>query len=478
MVKVGDDKDTTDAYEARLKDVTKTFVILLGISLFFFFLILVPYFSLRYDSETLVPAWSALTNTKKIILSLDKILNESKNIQNEYTVILTKNNNTHSEVVDYKKQLDKITFLVNNLKVSPDSPTIQNVLSDIQVDPLCNNRNFSNANWNDCNYNSKIVEERKAFLVLTYNKIPSMRASANSINKTTEYINNITEPVLQKVNEYKAISAQKVYLGTPIIIEDITPTLYNVKRAIIDYSNNLLPLYGNDTYVFQKICPDVDCTTQLKLPITNTTTLSELRSDLEGFRIDLIAKQGGVNDKLQKISSMFENFQTPVGTIPIGFQELVALFPFIISILFLFFVYSLSQVMQMRKALEEKNITTSSNESYIVRLLFDPTSEKKYKQRLQITLLLIPVLIFISSVVITVLIDFYFDKSTIDSDDPFRAAVGLNKIMYTSISIFAAVLMAISLWRLFHTSGNVDGVPPDKSSRNPIYWISEYLLDL
>jgi len=460
MAKEDDKEDPTAAYDARLNDVTKTFVILLGVSLFFFFLILIPYFSLRYDSETLLTVDSSLKNTSKIILAVDKILNESNNIQNEQSIILSENNGTHSGVVEYKKQLDKITFLVNILKNSPNSPTIQNVLSDVQIDPLCNNYNFSSVEWNNCNYNSKVAEERQAFLVLTYNNIiPSIRASVISINKTTVDLNNITKSVLNDIMDYKKVLAQKVYLGSPIIVEDITPTLHDVNSTINNYSNNVSDW-------LQNACPPVSCNTQLRLTPINTATLSTLRNDLEDFRSGLIGKEEDVNNKLQKISSMFENFQTPVGTIPIGFQELVALFPFIISILFLFFVYSLSELVQLRKALKISKKRSSSSESYIVRLLFDP-SEKKSNQKLQITLLLIPVLIFASSVVITVLIDFYFDKPTIDSDDPFRAAVGLNKLIYTCISVFAAILMAISLRKLFHTAGNVDLVHPDNSSRGP-----------
>jgi hypothetical protein len=108
--------------------------------------------------------------------------------------------------------------------------------------------------------------------------------------------------------------------------------------------------------------------------------------------------------------------------------------------------------MQMRKELKGKNIPTSKYESYIVHLLFDPAIKDNRKQKLQIALLLIPVLIFISSLVITLLIDFHFDKPTTESDNPFRAAVGLNVLIYTTISIFAIILMSLSLWKLFHAS--------------------------
>jgi hypothetical protein len=138
---------------------------------------------------------------------------------------------------------------------------------------------------------------------------------------------------------------------------------------------------------------------------------------------------------------MFDNFQTPVGTIPIGFQELVSLFPFIISILFLFLAYKVEDLMSSES-------TEIDSESTALKLIYDPYKEKK-SQKLKISLLFIPIIVFVFSFALIVLVYFSFDEPSTDRDDPFRAAIDFNKLISVIMSVIGSIFMGLALRKLF-----------------------------
>jgi hypothetical protein len=340
---------------------------------------------------------------------------------------------------------------------------MQDILSDIELSPNCINITFTMANWTRCNNDAKLNDETRNIQSLARDAVSQMQVSANKTNKLVTDMINAINYTSYRAKIYKDALSHEVSLGTPTLFVDIGSIFNNTAVLLNDYRARFEPLLGNDTTVFNLVCPTPYCK-----PIgianpkdfTDTTTLSEIRNDLEGIRDDLVEKETGINDRIQKVSNMFENFQTPVGTIPIGFQELLALFPFIISILFLFFTYSLIPMMEIRVQLQDQRTYSSLNKSSIARLLFDQTKKQGKKgQKVQIVLLLIPVIIFGSSFVINLLIYFYYDEPSLASDDPFRAAVGLNKLIYLTISVFGTILMILSLWKLFHYSKEK---PPDQ----------------
>jgi hypothetical protein len=293
-------------------------------------------------------------------------------------------------------------------------------LADIELSAICINQTFATDKWSKCNYDYKSSLENKIVNSSINHMQKRIRDLHSAINDTKNKILSMTKPLLKKIKDNTS--------SVPFIrINDILISDSSLKDLILRMKNST-----------QKIQNILSLSTDKNL--TNYGEIPKLRDNEEEIRTSLGDRETEINNKVLKVSSMFENFQTPVGTIPIGFQELVALFPFIISILFLFFAYSLFEAMNSKSVPKKK-------ESFIVSLLFDPYKAKK-SQKLQIALLLIPISVFVGSLIVTMLIDFAYDEPSSDTDDPFRAAVDLNKLIYVIMSILALILILFSLRKL------------------------------
>ena len=228
-----------------------------------------------------------------------------------------------------------------------------------------------------------------------------------------------------------------MWFGSQIHILDIASAINNISHVIKNHSKFFIPYWGHFKRRME-LLPTITCRPlELVNPksFTNLEQFSTLRNQLQGFKNDLEVKELQIEAQTGRFASMFDEFQIPVGKIPIGFQELVATFPFIISVLFLFLSYSLSSL--KNSIPKDSSSGTASKPSFYPILLYDPTLDIK-KQLLQVALLTIPGPIFISSFAITISINFYYYDPSLDSDNPFRAAVGLNKLIYTILSYWVA----------------------------------------
>mgnify|MGYP001068443744 CR=1 FL=1 len=412
---------TVSPDEGSLKNVVRIFFIMIGVCLFFFFLVLVPYFSLRLDSSSIERIKTEF-NTTGIISSLDKYINDTKGLESAYHSLTAEQNNSDLQRQIYSKQLDKIEFLHNNAKVTVDNPLMQTSLANLQVYSECMNETFATDRWSKCNYNHKVSEVNNDMLSNIKQDIKTVQDLNSAINDVKYKILFQTKPLLKMINaDNSYVPFVKIDLISDPSLKDLIVRMRNATQSI----ENILILSTNAN-------------------LTNSVQISGLRDEISRIKNGLEDRATEINNKLLKVAGMFENFETPVGTIPIGFQELVALFPFIISILFLFFAYSLFDGMK-------SNQNNNKEDSFAVNLLFNP-NEKIKTQKLQIALLLIPIFIFVSSLIVTMLIDFVYDQPTLDSDHPFRAAVDFNKFIYVIMSILASIFMAIGLRRLFSAS--------------------------
>jgi uncharacterized membrane protein SpoIIM required for sporulation len=97
---------TEKSNEDQLNNVIRIFFIIIGICLFFFFLILIPYFSLRFDSKSIEEINSEF-KTKNMTSSLDKFINESKELTSTYDSIPAEYNDSKTRLLMYESQLDK-----------------------------------------------------------------------------------------------------------------------------------------------------------------------------------------------------------------------------------------------------------------------------------------------------------------------------------------------------------------------------------
>ncbi|MGH9982965.1 MAG: hypothetical protein ACRD8W_03315 [Nitrososphaeraceae archaeon] len=70
-------------FENRSSDLQRSFIILVGVGLFFFFLLLLPYYSLKLESEHLSRSDWLLDDTSVVIGLLNDIINQSTSIEEQ-----------------------------------------------------------------------------------------------------------------------------------------------------------------------------------------------------------------------------------------------------------------------------------------------------------------------------------------------------------------------------------------------------------
>ena len=128
----------------------------MGLGLFFFIMILFPYFSLKYDSMSNSKIEWLTGDISQIVTSVDNILNESQAITNNLQAYTNTKVKYDLDLTNYGAQSNRIVFLRNNLSMTTENPVLQNILQNLEIFPSCIKYTFGNALWQKCNYDSKL----------------------------------------------------------------------------------------------------------------------------------------------------------------------------------------------------------------------------------------------------------------------------------------------------------------------------------
>lgn len=160
-------------------------------------------------------------------------------------------------------------------------------------------------------------------------------------------------------------------------------------------------------------------------------------------------------EKLHNLTSRWEEIQSPFGNLPIEFTNLLAIIPVGLSTGFLLCSRWLSEAIQIRKRIhairhcqkiedrKERQESDKDDElSQIAPLWIDPANPKQNKI-LQLTILSIPVVIFIFS---TSAIIYTWEHAP---TPPFPAASEINKSIYYIIYALCIIFFAYGYWRIY-----------------------------
>ena len=168
----------------------------------------------------------------------------------------------------------------------------------------------------------------------------------------------------------------------------------------------------------------------------------QFRTELERFRNGFEAGVSFVVDGIKRLEGRFNQFESPLGNIPLGLNEAIVWFPFFLAAGFFVFSHILQQTMTIKKDLytlmqarnDPRGITRIDRHiTMLSSLWIDPIIPKR-KQPVQLVLFFVPFILFIaSSLLVNSIVT--LDNPDIREDDLFIAANSFNLGIYNWLFI-------------------------------------------
>jgi hypothetical protein len=367
-----------ETYKEKSSSLQRLIIIFLGVVFFFFFMILIPYYSLKVDTHTLFNIFGLLNKTK------DDIKYAADALTNQYSKNLEQNRNLTKGIDAYGNQLLNQSLNSNNLT----KITYRN----------CDAYVKRSQPWINCNSDIRL-EELQGQLNATIR-----------LNNTT--IRHINDAISRQIN-------------------------------LIEESKNFL---------------DINKIGTVKAALENLTSGRSVQI-LYGLQPTVINLTQGVNKQISNLliqmnalSERFKSLDTPLGgNIPVSFNEMLAVFPLALSIVFCYFALMLRDTIRLRRVIANNPADQkireyiSKSPLWIDPLWIDPKLSDDNTGRilhaiLAWTVLAIPALLFIASVI---MISFIWFWISIESDrfPAFVAAAEFNKLVYGMLYIISGILL-------------------------------------
>jgi hypothetical protein len=437
-----DDKinEIQKTFENRSSDLQRSFIILIGVGLFFFFLLLLPYYSLKLESERLSRSDWLLDDTSAIIGLLNDIINQSSLIElhsNQFTIQHSK---IKQDVETYAASLNKIHYLLNRTGLTIREAGIQRLIELIPLNPACDQLEPVSRAWVDCNLqvkNNQSALSVKDLYSSTFNTISPIQSQSVS---DAQEVEDRVEKIMKRLSAEQISTNQESksiftlpFFEPPIdqIPADLGPTPYltNVTSEL----RNLRTYSAPSTDVLQF--------TQAMSPQTREKII-QFRTELERFSSGFEAGVSFVVDGIRKLEGRFNQFESPLGNIPLGLNEAIVWFPFFLAAGFFVFAHILQQSMSIKKDLNTLMQTqsdprgimrTDRHITFLSSLWLDPIIPKR-KQPVQLVIFFVPFILFLaSSLLVNNIVT--LDNPDIREDDLFIAANSFNLGIYNWLFI-------------------------------------------
>lgn len=440
-------------FENRSTDLQRSFIILIGVGLFFFFLLLLPYYSLKLESDRLSRSDWLLDDTSIITGLLNDIINQSSLIEERSNQFNIQHSKIKQDVETYAASLNKIHYLLNRTGLTIREAGIQRLIELIPLNPACDQLEPVSRAWVDCNLQVKNNQS-----ALTVKNLYS--STFNTISPIQSQLVSDAQEVEDRVGKImKQLSAERIeakqeskpiftlpFFGPPIdqisIDSGPTPYLTNVTNEL----RNLRTYSAPSTDVLQF--------TQAMSPQTREKII-QFRTELERFSSGFEAGVSFVVDGIRKLEGRFNQFESPLGNIPLGLNEAVVWFPFFLAAGFFVFAHILQQTMTIKKDLntlmqiqrDPRGITRIDRHvTFLSSLWLDPIIPKR-RQPVQLVLFFVPFFLFIASFLLVNSI-ISLDNPNIREDDLFIAANSFNLGIYYWLSIVSWGLIIAGYLRI------------------------------
>ena len=318
-------------FENRTSDLQRSFIILVGVGLFFFFLLLLPYYSLKLESERLSRSDWLLDDTSVVIGLLNDIINQSTSIEEQSNQFNIEHAKIKEDVETYAvASLNKIHYLLNRTGIAIRDAGIQRLIEQIPLNPACDPLPPISREWVDCNL--QVKNNQSAFTIknLYSSTFSAISPIQSQLVSDAEEVEGLIGNIRKQLSAEPSTSANQGSNSTltlpsvqpPVgqIATDLGPTPYlsNVTNEL----RNLRTYSAPSTGVLEF--------TQALSPQTREKII-QFRTELERFRNGFETGVSFVVDGIKRLEGRFNQFESPLGNIPLGLNDAIVWFPFFLA---------------------------------------------------------------------------------------------------------------------------------------------------
>jgi uncharacterized membrane-anchored protein YhcB (DUF1043 family) len=226
------------------------------------------------------------------------------------------------------------------------------------------------------------------------------------INQTRNAIDNINTK-LDRMSEIDNEDIPRVKRQ----LSEINTRLNEVEsRSTIHFPEEVEALRKNLTNQQQELeDTEAKLGNELNTLKSNRTNFEKELNRQENITLPKLEKrQISLGSELRNLTSQWENIQSPFGEVPTGFRDLVAVFPFSLSVGFLIYSHVFSKTMDIRRFLHYLNKKKNNNKlfkdseldkeiAFTSPLWIDPINTEQNKV-LSFLTLIVPFIIFVASI--------------------------------------------------------------------------------
>lgn len=389
-----------EAFESRSKTFDTGFTILIGLSLFFFFFILFPYVTVQYESKRIA----------NDLLNVTESMNRTQSLFDTFQQVKLSYDNLERRIAYGPTELlDEIQNVSD--EISTQANPQQQQQQTTQLDPSCSNK------LHDIDGDGLYSDSEKE---------DYLNCHAGTIVKAVlgKYVDiarrKITLPLQNLSSEYKSGLEPSALQNA--LSELQAPTIRTIQDNPGFWKSRV-----NKESVFSQVLIKVNetWTNGYESSINiQTTRLGAVLGKLEASKALLEAEATELASRQTEISQRLDEFESPFGTFPIGFVESITVFPIALTGGFLAVSSFLAETIRLRslfhrlyykqrmlptrlrrqtRQLQRRRETLDKITHEIILntapLRIEPT-EKAQKKLLQFLVLLLPLVIFIASVVL------------------------------------------------------------------------------
>jgi hypothetical protein len=425
------DKDdfVLESYKDKSNSVKNITIIFLGVALFFFFMVLIPYYSLRLDGHRISEIDGLLAQARDNISSVNQSLiqQQAKNATTIYNSLFLSNpipkqyEKYESIRTQYFKAVNSTAIYasqLNNAAQIKDPNTRNSTLQQLTYKD-CKGKVMS-PDWFSCNLNHKDRELKESV------RFPSSLIAFAPLNNTIEAALNKAIDLQDKLIE----DSKNFQLNTSNFV-----MVKNALKKLNDPKNLSIPL--NNSKYLEDIIHNVK--TKNFINITISKVLAPL---------DTVVSE--INNRTGDFEKRFDQFEAPVvGKIPVGFNEMIAIFPISVAIVFVYLTATLRDLILLKRKCTKIKVSDAA-------IWIDPDRPesgwpKVLHAALAWTVLIIPLALFISSWYLIFQIWDYVPVA--NAKFPvFTGAPDFNKSLYMWLYVLGVISFILSYFTMAYTT--------------------------
>jgi F5/8 type C domain len=403
-------KRLLELYDGKANDFQRYFILLVAISLFILIFILVPFVSTQSSKVNVL---GQINNTTELINRTNNTILLYKSAANGIDSLHTSLSRGTDVLIDYIKNIENLSAQ----STSETSTTQSGTPNEARLlFPQCDSYVTRDQEWIECNVNLKVQSLLNEYDAILTDKIIKPLSSLDKKSKTAIGFVNLTTGVRDlEVGFNNTIAKYPKFWST----------VKGKTSFFIELNNQVEGLWKKY---------------QSKIKSENST----LANQVSNSQIQLT----NLNDKLLKLNTEQENiekriseFDTPIGKLSAGFNDVITIFPFALAGGFLVCTSILVETMRIRrdyyKYHPKKDNGNTLYEDEVARtapLWLDPKDDKQNKI-MRVLVLLLPIIIYCVSIGV-IFYSWSIAESSLGTEPYFRPVA---TILYLQIVVVVII---------------------------------------